>query len=154
MIQPLLNPDDDPWVWAVGRFMMNMGVVESATRLLVVEITGSDQDAIFSDDLAARIGYVRKRYPRAVAERHGQAMKVFAVALKLCSFRNIIAHCPLVMTKREDGTFDIHGILSFTPKDQTKAGEIISLEELTGRIDESAKVAQALLNMQGVFAAA
>ncbi|WP_128513801.1 hypothetical protein [Tabrizicola thermarum] len=151
MIQALLNPDDDPWVWAVGRFIMNMGVVESATRLLIVEITGSDQDAIFSGDLAARIGYLRKRYPRNAAERHAQATKVFAVALKLCGFRNIIAHCPLVMTKREDGSFDIHGIISFTPKDHTKAGEIISLDELTRRIDESAKIAQELLKMQGVF---
>lgn len=154
MIQALLNPNDEPWVWAVGRFMLNMGVVEQATRLLVAEITGSDQEAIFSDDLASRIRYLRKRFPRDAAERHADATNVFAVALRLCGFRNIVAHSPLIMTKREDGTVDIHGIVSVTPKDPNNSGVIISLEELTGRIEESAKVAQELLNMRGAFPAA
>ncbi|MDZ4085224.1 MAG: hypothetical protein U1E69_00310 [Tabrizicola sp.] len=154
MIQALLNPDDDPWVWAVGRFMLNMGVVEGATRLLVAEITGSDQEAIFSDDLASRIRYLRKRFPRDTAERHAHATNVFTVALRLCGFRNIVAHSPLILSKQEDGTVDIHGIISVSPKVPKNSGVIISLTELTGRIEESARVAQELLNMRGVFPAA
>jgi hypothetical protein len=34
-IQPLFNPADEEWVVLTGRYILNMGVIEFATRLLV-----------------------------------------------------------------------------------------------------------------------
>lgn len=120
MIKPLFNATDDQWVTMVGRYILNMGAVEAATRLLIINIIGTDSAPIFSDDLAARIGFIRKRFPRENAARHQWAMKAFKVADKHTGFRNIVA-------------------------------QLISLEELTGRVDESAILGRQLLELQGDF---
>lgn len=151
MIQPLFNADDDQWVVMTGRYLLNMGAVEMATRLLIAQIVGNDTDPIFRDDLSARIGFIRKRFPRGNSARHKWAMHAFEVATKHTGFRNIIAHSPLAITGHEDGTFKIQGIIDLTPKDKTLAAQIISLEELTGRVNESAALGRQLLEMQHDF---
>ncbi len=151
MIAPLFNPQDDAWVWLVGRYMLNMGAVEAATRVLVVHISGSDRNPVFADELASRLGFIRARFPRSPVDRHAWAMNVLTVALKLTGFRNIIAHSPLAISNNQDGTLHIHGILGFTAKDAKNVGQLISLEELTGRVDESAAVAKQLMDMQSDF---
>jgi hypothetical protein len=47
-----------------GRYILNMGAVEMATRLIVARITGIDQDPMFSQKLARRLQYIRARFPR------------------------------------------------------------------------------------------
>ena len=73
-------------------------------------------------------------------------MNIFSVALKISVFRDVIAHSPLVLGGNpKDDMRVILGILDI------KAGEPISLEEINGRVDESAAVAQGLLEMQVDF---
>jgi hypothetical protein len=36
MIKPLFDAKDDEWVIMVGRYMLNMGALELATRQLIV----------------------------------------------------------------------------------------------------------------------
>jgi len=151
MIKPLFGAQDDEWVTMVGRYILNMGGLEMATRLIIAKMTGGDQDPVFSDDLAARIGYLRKRFPRTDQATHSEAMKVFEVALKHTTFRNIVAHSPIAVTEAEDGTYTVRGILGLNPKDKAKVGELVSLEELKGRVNESAVVARALIEMQAYF---
>ena len=62
MIKPLFNIQDDEWVAMTGRYILNMGALEMATRLLIARITGGDKHPVFSDDLAARLGFLRKRF--------------------------------------------------------------------------------------------
>ena len=152
MIKPLFNPQDDPWVWAVGRYMLNMGAVEATTRMLVIQISGSDSSPVFSDELSSRLRYIRKRFPREPRDRHAWAMNIFTVTAKHAGFRNIIAHSPLMFSANQDGTLHINGIMNFTHKDSKNFGQIISLEELTGRVDESAAIAKNLMDMHIDFA--
>jgi hypothetical protein len=42
MIKPLFNAQDDEWVVMVGRYMLNMGALEMATRLIIARIEGTD----------------------------------------------------------------------------------------------------------------
>jgi hypothetical protein len=70
MIKPLFDADDDEWVVMVGRYVLNMGALEMATRLIIAHIEGTDTTPIFSDDLSTRIGFIRKRFPREDAARH------------------------------------------------------------------------------------
>lgn len=153
MLQPLLNATDDEWVTMVGRYILNMGSVEMTTRLLISQIEGNDRSLVMAADLPSRLGYVRKRFPRADQQRHSWAMKVFDVVNKHVAFRNAVAHSPIVITGHEDGTRTVHGIFNLTPNNEHKAGELISLVELKGRVNESAAIGRSLLEMQADFAA-
>jgi hypothetical protein len=150
-VQPLFNPADDEWVVMTGRYILNMGVIEFATRLLIVRIEGTDAVPIFSVELAARIGFIRKRFPRANAARHKWAMDNLEVAMKHTTFRNIVAHSPLVLTNLPDGSFHIGGIANVTPKSLDTLFEMVSLDELKGRVNESAVVGRHILEMQADF---
>jgi len=114
-------------------------------------IEGTDSAPIFNDDLAARIGFVRKRFPHEDRVRHKWAMNALDVASKHAAFRNIVAHSPLAITGHADGSYRIQGIMNITPKSSSAIAQLISLEELTGRVNESAVVARQLLEMQADF---
>ena len=151
MIAPLFNAQDDEWVVHVGRYILNMGALEMATRLIIARIHGTDQVPIFSSDLAARLGYIRKRYPRTDKPLHERAMNALNVAERHTGFRNVVAHSPIAISGNADGTFKIQGIMNVTPKSSTTISELISLDELKGRVNESAAVAREVLEMQSVF---
>ena len=136
----------------VGRYVLNMGVVEMATHLLIDRIEGTDAVA-HSSGLDPRLGFIRKRFPRKDAARHKWAMNVLQVAAKHAGFRNIVAHSPIVIASRADGSYEIIGIVNRTPKSMDNITQLISLEELKGRVDESAVVGRQLLEMQVDFAA-
>ena len=151
MLQPLLNPDDEPWVNMIGRYMINMGNVDMMTRLLGLKIKGSDRDPIYSSELSLRIGFIKNSFPRAHRDRHAWAMNVLKVAAKHAGFRNIVAHSALAITKNEMGAPTIQGLLALTPKDPDNFGKLVSMEELTGRVNESTAIGRALMEMQNDF---
>lgn len=153
MIKTLFNAQDDEWVTMTGRYILNMGALEFATRAVIAIISGGDKHPIFSDDLAARLGFLRARFLKTDRVRHSWAMNVFTVANRHLGFRNIMAHSPLVISGRSDGTFEVQGILGLTPKDPDNVGHIVSLQELRGRVTESAAVSRAVLEMQVDYAA-
>jgi hypothetical protein len=135
----------------IGRYMINMGTIEMTSRLIVLQIKGSDRDPIFSSELSLRIGFIKNSFPREHRDRHTWAMKVLKVAAKHVGFRNIVAHSALVITKNESGIPKIQGLLALTPKDRANFGTIVSLEELTGRVNETALVGRKLMEMQNDF---
>ena len=146
MLKPLFGADDGEWVTKIGRFMLNMGAIEATTILLVAQIERKNRSRTENDDLKSRIGFIRSRFPNEELQRHKWAMNIFGVALKISAFRDAIAHSPLVLGgSSKDDLRAILGILDL------KAGELISLEEINGRVDESASVAQGLLEMQADF---
>jgi hypothetical protein len=151
MIEPLFNATDDEWVTIVGKYIINMGGVEASTRVLIAICEGTDNAAAMSADLPSRIGYLRRRFPRASKERHSWAMQVFDVASKHVGFRNIVAHSPIMITGYADGTRTVQGILNITPNDPHSVGQLIGLPELRGRVDESAAISRDLLKMQTDF---
>ena len=148
MLKPLFNPNDDQWVMMVGRYMLNMGAMEAAARQLIVLINETDSIPIFNDSLAPKIGYLKKRFPRDDLPKHKTAMNTFNVAAKHVKFRNIIAHNPLAFREGLDRSLDIQGIMNMAPDDKKILYELISLEELSGRVNESAIVVRQLLEMQ------
>jgi hypothetical protein len=44
MFTRLSNADDDEWVTLVGRYILNMGALEMATRLIIARIAYSAED--------------------------------------------------------------------------------------------------------------
>lgn len=78
-------------------------------------------------------------------------MNAFVVANKHAGVRNAVAHSPVALTSQPDGTYKIEGILKPTPKSPSTVAELISLEEIRSRVDESAKIGKAALEMQQDF---
>lgn len=152
MIEPLINPgDNDEWVTFVGRYILNMGSVEMATRLLISRILGLPNPPVMNEGLSSRIGFIRKRFPQTDQARHSWAMGVLTVASKHVEFRNAVAHSGVVYTSGADGVKHIQGILNLTPSDAQKIGELISLDELRTRVNESATLGRLMLEMQADF---
>lgn len=151
-LELLLNPHDNEWVAAVGRFMLNMGVIEAETQLLIGEMTPQgDLSPVHSAELTARIGFIRNQFPREDNARHQWAMNTLQVAVKLARFRNIVAHSSLIVTDHADGSRRVQGLMDLTPRDKNKFGDLVELEELTTRVTESEAVARDLCEMQNDF---
>jgi hypothetical protein len=150
-IQPLFGAQDDEWVTLVGRYILNMGAVELASRLIIARIEGTDQVAVFNAELSARLGFIRKRFPKDDRGLHQRAMNTLGVAERHAGFRNIVAHSPVAIAGQADGTHRVVGIMGLTPGHPERVAEIISLDELRGRVNESSAVASEMLSMQGIF---
>ena len=148
MIRFTLSADDDAWVQLIGKYMLNMGSVELMTRNIIYNMHGTDNVPVYSDTLAARMGYLRARFPREPQSRHQWAMRVFGVADKHLTFRNSVAHSSVVLHGDDAGPQRVVGLLDLTPRDPTNIGQIISIEELTGRVNESSAIARDLVTMQ------
>lgn len=148
MLKPLMNMTDEKWILMIGRYILNMGSVELTSRLLIAQIHGTDQTREYHQSLDNRLKYLRKRFPRADTSRHKSAMNTFKVALLHVSFRNIVAHGPIVIAKLSDGSFQTVGIANLAPRNKSSFAEVITLEELTGRVDESAVLGRKLAEMQ------
>jgi hypothetical protein len=142
---PVVQPFFDEWIIPVGRYILNMGSVEIATRLLVAQIEGTYTSPVFNDPLDSRIGFIRNRFPRDNKTRHKWAMNVLTVAKKHIDFRNIMAHNPLVLTQNADGATQIQGIIN------VKSNEIILLPEIMARVEEAAKLVGLLIQMKSYF---
>lgn len=145
MLKPMYGVNDEEWVLAIGRFMLNMGAIEAASILVGEIIEGSTWAQRPRKDLVSRLGWIRKNFPQTDRERHQQAMSTLRIAQKMSAFRDAIAHSPLGCGLAPDGTKQIHGILDIG------RNELITLAELKARIDESALLASQLLEMQRDF---
>jgi hypothetical protein len=110
VVETLLNPDDDEWVRLVGRYILNMGVLEMATREWIAETQG-EAVRVITAPLASRIEFIQKRFPRDDPKRYESAMMIFEVAVRHTQFRNTVAHSPLAITAHADGSFHIRGLL-------------------------------------------
>lgn len=135
----------------VGKYILNMGSVEFATRILISIVDADPNSKNMNGDLPARLGYLRRKFPREPKEMHSKAMLVFDVALKHAGFRNIVAHSPIFISEHADGSKYIQGILNLNPRDPNNDGVLIGLQELRGRVDESSSIGRDLLQMQKVF---
>jgi hypothetical protein len=147
----MFNASDDEWVVMIGRYILNMGSLEFTTRMLIASVVGTDSEPVFDGPLASRISFLRARFPQKDPIRHQWAMKAFDLAQKHTTFRNIVAHSPILITGHEDGSVRIQGIMNVTPKSHDTIAELVLFEELKCRVDESANVAKLFLEMQADF---
>ena len=145
VVQPFFDSSLEEWVTPIGRYILNMGSIEIATRLLVAQIEGTHTSPVFNDPLDSRIGFIRNRFPREDKTRHKWAMNVLTVAKKHVDFRNIMAHNPLILTQNADGATQIQGIIN------VKSNEIILLPEIMARVEEAARLVGLLVQMKSDF---
>ena len=139
---------DDEWVTLVGRYILNMGVVDTATKLVIVSIDGNDKGKILNAELSDRLSYIRWRLPRKDRTRHEASMKALSVAEENIGFRDMLAHSPISITSKPDGTIKVQGIVNVDPSDKSTLYELVSLAKLRAKVDESAMLVGHFLAMQ------
>jgi hypothetical protein len=128
--------------------MLNMGVIEMVTRAIIARMIGNDSDPIFVAGLDARLRFIKKRFPRTNLIEHKRAMKNFNVALKLIGFQNSVAHSGLILHSSDHSPPQKLGLFNITVRSKKNFAEIISIEEMNGRVEESAKLGGIMLLMQ------
>jgi hypothetical protein len=73
MIKPLFGAQDDEWVVIVGRYVLNMGALEMATRLLIERIKNKDTEPRFATACPAVSDFFVRDFPvRTRKGIHGQ----------------------------------------------------------------------------------
>ncbi|MEX1200418.1 MAG: hypothetical protein WEB02_06485 [Methylophaga sp.] len=147
----LNNPESEEFVQNIGKFIANFGVIE----LTIIEIC----DVLSKDPvltklahrslLSRRVDILKEQIKRSsVAEETKNALLNHLKELKpFIELRNILAHNPITFVfPNADPSQEasIAGILNMRPKDKTKDGEIISIEELRGGVNDTSKIARKL----------
>jgi hypothetical protein len=149
-----INPrHTDPWVTAIGKFMVNFGGVEWTTFLWIDRLS---DDVVLKEltiemPLSRRIDVVKKLLERRdLPKKFLQDSKsAWGRAEKLAKLRNDLAHNPVVFGwhgSEEQRAPDFIGSLNFR---KAKAGvpratPILELAALNRGVDEAAAVAQKL----------
>lgn len=153
MINVAINPRNDEWVKAVGRYILNMGVVEELTRVIIMRMTGKKEDQIINGDLSIRIRFIRGHYPRSDHSSHQEACRILDFAVAETSFRNIVAHSPVMYDgDPHSSESQIGGILNVMPRDKTREAELVSLAELQEHVGGAVALANDLNKMMDTFA--
>lgn len=153
ILKPIINsPNDENWIQYIGKYMINMGAIETTTRVIIAKLHSTDQVAIFHADLEPRIRYLSSRYVNSDNIKHKRAMNFFRALRKHVGFRNAVAHSGLLYKDGLNNTKEMAGLVNFKPSDKkTSVADIISIEEMKGRVDESAKLGAMLLEFQNDF---
>ncbi len=161
-----LNPKHtDPWVIAIGKFMVNFGGVEWTTFLWIDRLSNDPllkaqpakpqpegpKELTLEMPLARRIGVIRRLLESRQPGKKllNEARSAWGKAEKLAQLRNDIAHNPIVFGwhgPEEKRTPDFIGSLNFR-KVKSGAHTITPLLEfwaLNRGIDEAAAIAQKL----------
>jgi len=56
-------------------------------------------------------------------------------SVRRASFRNIVAHGSVAITRKGNGTNQIDGIMNVIPKDRNGLAELVFLEEIKGLVN-------------------
>jgi hypothetical protein len=91
------------------------------------------------------------KYSNKDSEKYQKVMNIFDVAQKHVKYRNIVAHSGIFYVDLPDGTKCMAGLVNFIPDDKNNIAEIISIEEMKGRVNESSNLATKLLELQNDF---
>jgi hypothetical protein len=133
------NPKSHEWAMAIGTIMQNFGMLE----LLTIEIMAHfrrppNRRKITRMHLQDRIKWICDNCESSLT---AEAISALRSAKLLCEVRNAIAHGALLLAKGHpsDEIPTPVGILNLRPKDEQLEAELISLEEIRGRIRELAK---------------
>lgn len=149
-----LKPDAETaeaaeWTLAVGAFFRNFALIE----LLSVEFVARMADpfkykSMKKKFLAQRLAWIAETLHERTsdADKAAEVIEVLESIREESYFRNILAHGAAGFSKPEgDASPSLIGILNFKPEDDSQDAEMISLEEIQGRRDESAALAAKLL---------
>jgi hypothetical protein len=139
------------WIQAVGGFFRNFALIE----LLTVEFVARMADpfkykSMKKKFLAQRLTWIAEsihEHSPSDPDKIEALIGILDAIREESYFRNVLAHgaAGFAFAGGAEAEPSLTGILNFKPDDETQDAEMISLEEIQGRRDESASLAKQLL---------
>ncbi|MDB5103057.1 MAG: hypothetical protein JWP91_746 [Fibrobacteres bacterium] len=148
---------DDPltreWAEVTGRFFLNLGMIEFLAMEFIVKMAdGYKYKSIKKKFLSQKLTWIIENLaecsdapPETVEAIHETLEEI----RQLSFFRNVVANGAIGLAMADGNGKDapaISGILNYRPEDTDQDAEIVSLEEVKGRVAESEDLARKLLD--------
>lgn len=147
------HPETLPFVEAVGKLIQNFGMIEWQTYEWISALQTDPMvlEMAHRSKLRDRIEVIKKMIPRSKSlssEAKNEMMELWASVIPHAEVRNIVAHNGVVMGfPNDDSTLaaTVKGVINFKPRDKSREAELISLEEINGSVNATARIGSALL---------
>jgi hypothetical protein len=141
------------WAMAVGGFFLAMGLLESITMEFVARMAaGFKFKSIKKKYLSQKLTFVIEglaEHSDADASMISEIQDALEEVRQLSFFRNVLAHGAMGLSGQEAGGTAprITGLLNYRPDDTDQDAEIVSLDEIKGRLGEAEALAAKLAGM-------
>lgn len=136
------------WAEALGRFYQGMGWVETITMEFIAKMAeGFKYKSMKKKFLSQKLTYIidnlgdHTQAPEGTIESIHEALEE---ARQLSFFRNMLSNAALGL----DTSSTVIGMLNYRPDDGDQEAEIVSLEEVKGRMEEAGALA---VKLAGLF---
>jgi len=140
------------FVEATGRLMLNLGYIEFLSYEWIGELQSDSMVTVLARraKLRSRIDIVRKmiqRTDRLTEEAKNGYLDLWSEVLPHAEIRNIVAHNAVGMGFVEDNPAEettAIGVMNLHPRDKNRDAELVSVEEINGSVNATARIAGAL----------
>lgn len=141
------------WAAAVGRFFQALGLLETVTMEFVAQMAaGFKFKSIKKKYLSQKLTFVIEglaEHSDADAGAVSEIQDALEEVRQLSFFRNVLAHGATGLSREDgNGAPKITGLLNYRPDDTDQEAEIVSLEEIKGRLEEAEALA---VKLAGLF---
>lgn len=151
------HPETQPFVEAVGKLIQNMGMIELQTYDWIAGLQKDDLivQLAHRSKFRDRVDIVKKMVQRLTIitdEEKTKIVDLWSSVLPHSEVRNLVAHSCVMMGFPNDDPNQpafVKGIMNLRPRDKTREAELISVEEINGSVNASARIAAALLEESG-----
>jgi hypothetical protein len=139
------------WIQAVGGFFRNFALIELLTVEFVVRMADSFKyKSMKKKFLPQRLTWIADsihEHCQSDPDKIASLIEILDAIREASYFRNVLAHgaAGFAFPGGADAEPSLTGVLNFKPDDETQDAEMVSLEEIQGRRDESASLARQLL---------
>jgi hypothetical protein len=160
---PIRLPDNDAltleWSETLGRFYQGMGWVETITMEFIARMAeGFKYKSMKKKFLSQKLTYIIDNLGEHVEAPDGTIEAVHEAleeARQLSFFRNMLSNSAMGLSGANEGKADaggdkapsVIGMLNYRPDDGDQEAEIVSLEEVKGRMDEAVQLAGKLAGL-------
>jgi hypothetical protein len=146
-----------PFVEAVGKLIQNMGMIELQTYDWIAGLQKDDLivQLAHRSKFRDRVDIVKKMVQRLTSiadDEKTRIVDLWSSVLPHSEIRNLVAHsCVMMGFPNNDPSQPAFakGIMNLRPRDKTREAELISVEEINGSVNASARIAAALLEASG-----
>lgn len=138
------------WAEAIGRFFQAMGLLETVTMEFVAQMAaGFKFKSIKKKYLSQKITFVIEglaEHSDADAPTVSEIQDALEEVRQLSFFRNVLAHGAMGLSG-QDAAPRITGLLNYRPDDTDQEAEIVSLDEIKGKLEEAEALAVKLAGL-------
>jgi hypothetical protein len=146
------HPETLPFVEAAGKLIQNLGMIELQTYEWISALQTDPMvlEMARRSNLRDRIEVVKKMIQRSQlsSDSKNAMLELWSSVIPHLEVRNIVAHSAVVIGFPNGDTTQaatVKGVMNFKPRDKTREAELISIEEINGSVNATARIGAALI---------